>query len=65
MHSDEMYKGRSISADTYKRGKGWGWSYQIDAGEIRESRDRPLRREESALSEAMSEAKAEIDMGSK
>ena len=60
MHQEE-YKGRTITVDTYRRGKGWAWTYQIDGGPIRESRDRPLPSEELMLREAIGNAKAEID----
>lgn len=60
MHQEE-YKGRNITVDVLKRGKNWTWSYQIDDGPLRESRDRPLPSQEVVLKEAISEAKAEID----
>jgi hypothetical protein len=60
MHQEE-YKGHSITVDTFKRGKGFGWSYQIDGGPIREGKDRPLYSERLMLQEAISEAKWEID----
>ena len=60
MHQEE-YKGRIITADTLNRGKGWTWSYQIDGGPLREGSDRPLPNQELILSEAIGEAKAEID----
>lgn len=56
-----QYKGRTITADTYKVGHGWQWSYQIDGSPLREGRDRPLRNEELALSEAIGNANSEID----
>ena len=57
---DEEYRGHSITVDTVKRGKGYGWTYQIDGGDLRESRDRPLD-EQSMYMEALREAQAEID----
>jgi hypothetical protein len=60
MHRQEEYKGHSITVHTFKRGEGFGWSYQIDGGPVRESRDRPLRDEETMLKEAIDQAKAEI-----
>lgn len=60
MHQEE-YKGRVITVDVLMRGKGWTWSYQIDSGPLRESRDRPLPSQEIVLKEALREAKAEID----
>jgi hypothetical protein len=60
MHQDE-YKGHMITIDTIKRGRGYAWSYQIDGGPLRESRDRPLPSEEIMLKEAIDAAKAEID----
>ncbi len=60
MHQ-EKYKGRIITVDILKRGKGWTWSYQIDSGPLREGRDRPLSSQELILSEVIGEAKAEID----
>ena len=60
MHQEE-YKGRVITVDVLKRGKGWTWSYQIDGGPLRESRDRPLPSQEIVLNEALGKAKAEID----
>ena len=60
MHQEE-YKGRTITVDTLKRGKGWVWSYQIDGGTIHNCKDRPLRSEELMIKEAIGAAKAEID----
>ena len=60
MHQEE-YKGRAIAVDVLERGNGWTWSYQIDGGPLRESRNRPLPNRELVLSEALSEAKSEID----
>ena len=60
MHQ-EKYKGRVIAVDVLKRGKGWTWSYQIDGGSLRQCRDRPLTSQEIVLSEALEEAKSEID----
>jgi hypothetical protein len=51
MHRQEEYKGHSITVHTFKRGEGFGWSYQIDGGPVRESRDRPLRDEDQAKAE--------------
>jgi hypothetical protein len=61
MSHREEYKGHQITVDTYRLGKGFRWSYQIDGGDIRDCRDRPLRSEQAVLSEGISEAKAEID----
>jgi len=60
MHQEE-YKGQNINIDVLKRKNGWAWSYQIGGGSLRECRDRPLSSEGLALSEALEEAKAEID----
>lgn len=60
MHQ-EKYKGRNIKVDVLKRGNNWTWSYQVDNGPLRESRDRPLPHPELVLKEAISEAKAEVD----
>ncbi len=60
MHQEE-YKGRSITVDILKRGSGWTWSYQIDDGPLRESRERPLPNQNVVLNEAIRRAKAEID----
>ena len=57
----EEYKGRTITVDTHRIGKGWVWSYQIDGGPIRKSGDRPLDSEELVRKEAIGEAKAEVD----
>lgn len=57
----EEYKGRQITVDTFKRGNGFAWTYQIDGGPIRESKDRPLPSEELMLKEAIGNAKFEID----
>jgi hypothetical protein len=57
----EKYKGHTIVAETYPIAKGYRWTYQIDGGDIRECRDRPLRNEKVALAEAVGKAKAEID----
>ncbi len=61
MRQEEQYKGYTICAETYPVGKGYGWTYQIDGGDLRESRDRPLRNERVAFAEAVREAKSEID----
>jgi hypothetical protein len=62
MRREEQHKGHTIVAEAHPRGKkGYTWSYQIDGGEMRECRDRPLRSESVALSEAVFEAKAAID----
>ena len=61
MHHQEEYRGHTITAETSRQGNGFAWSYQIDGGEMRESRDRPLRSERVALQEGVGEAKAEID----
>lgn len=61
MHKEVEYKGKIILADTYKLGKGWQWSYQIDDGALREGSDRPLPSEEKMLNEAIANAKREID----
>lgn len=61
MDAHETYKGHAIWAETFKEGKGWRWSYQIDGGPLRECRDRPLRNEQLMLEEAIGEAKHEID----
>jgi hypothetical protein len=62
MMHQETYEGHSIVAETDRRGKkNCGCSYQIDGGELRERRERPLRHESMALSEAVREAKAVID----
>ena len=60
MHQ-EKYKGRVITIEVFKRGNGWTWSYQVDGGPLRECRDRPLPSQEIVLSEALEEAKDEID----
>ena len=60
MHEEE-YKGGVITVDVLKRGNGWTWSYQIDGGSLHECRDRLLPNQKIALSEALQEAKAEID----
>jgi hypothetical protein len=57
----EGYKGHEITVDTYRVGRGFRWGYQIDGGEIREGRDRPLRNERIVLREGISAAKEEID----
>jgi hypothetical protein len=61
MRAEVRYKGHTIVAETYPIGKGYIWSYQIDGGDMRESRDRPRRNESVVLGEAVDEAKAEID----
>ena len=60
MHQEE-YKGRIITVDLLKRGSNWTWSYQIDDGPLRESRDRPLPSHDLVLKEAIAQAKSEID----
>ncbi len=60
MHEEE-YKGRIITVNTFKIGKGCNWIYQIDGGPIRRGNDHPLRSEELMRNEAFGEAKAEID----
>lgn len=63
---NEQYKGHAITVDTFKRGKGFGWSYQIDGGEPREIRERSLGHERIARGEALDRARSEIDgMGEK
>jgi hypothetical protein len=57
----EEYKGHQITVDSHRVGRGFRWGYQIDDGEIRECRDRPLRNEQRVLREGISTAKAEID----
>jgi hypothetical protein len=61
MRHEERHKGHTIIAETYPVGKGYRWSYQIDNGDMREFRDRPLRSESVLLSEAIEMAKADID----
>jgi hypothetical protein len=61
MRRDESYKGHAIIAETSAIANRYGWSYQIDGGVMRESRDRPLRSERVVLGKAVAEAKAEID----
>ncbi len=60
MHQEE-YKGRVITVDILERQNGWTWNYQIDGGSFRRCGDRPHPSEELALSEALQEAKYEID----
>ena len=59
------YKDRWITIDLVQRGKGWSWTYQIDAGPIRSSEDRPLPSEAIMEAEAERAAKAEIDRAEK
>jgi len=59
------YKGRRITIDLVQRGKGWGWTYQIDVGPIRSSDDRPLPSGAIMKAEAERAAKAEIDRAEK
>jgi hypothetical protein len=61
MRHEEQYKDHTIIAETYPIGKGYRWSYQIDDGDMRECRDRPLPNERVVLGEAVVAAKAEID----
>ena len=61
MKKTEEYKGHHITAEASKIGRHIRWSYQIDGGELRESRGKPLRTEELMLSEAISEARWAID----
>jgi hypothetical protein len=61
MRHEEQYKGHTILAETYRVGEGYRWTYQIDGGDMRECRDRPLRNERVVLAEAVGDAKAEID----
>lgn len=60
MHQEE-YKGHLITVDTFKIGRGFGWSYQVDGGALRDSRDRTLGDEWLMLREAIDAAKREID----
>lgn len=57
----EEYKRRIITVDTFKRGRGWTWEYQIDGCPIRKGEDRPLPSEEIIRQEAIGAAKFEID----
>lgn len=59
------YKNRWINIDLVQHGKAWGWTYQIDAGPVRESRDRPLPSPDIMEAEAEREAKREIDRAEK
>jgi hypothetical protein len=61
MSHREEYKGHQITVDTHSVGRGFRWSYQIDGGEIRDCKDRPLRSEQVVLSEGIPAARAEID----
>jgi hypothetical protein len=64
MHQ-ERYKDKLITVDVLKRRKSWTWTYQINGGPVRRCGDRPLPAEDSALKEAIREAKSEIDRMSK
>lgn len=61
MRKTEQYKDHAISAETRQVGDRFGWAFQIDGGEIVESRGQGVRSEEAALSEAITNAKWSID----
>ena len=61
MKKTQEYEGRTITAETHKRGNRYTWSYQTDVGEIIECRGLGIHSKESALSEAIENAKSAID----
>ena len=62
MKHEETYNGHRIAAETVKSDRGgYVVNYQIDGGDMRASRDRPMKNEEFALYWAMTDARAEID----
>ena len=58
----ETYGARHIEIDTQEvRGRRWTWTYQIDDGPLRACQDRPVGTEPLAKSEALMQARREID----
>ena len=55
------YKCRKIRADATLGGDGWNWYYSIDGGPTHSSRYGPQRYQDTAISDAIAAAKAEID----
>jgi hypothetical protein len=61
MRQEFKYKGRTIVVATRKLGRGWQWTFQIDAGPPRDGPDRPVGHEEIMLQEGVRQAQWEID----